>query len=149
MSGSALSVALSFFAAAVGWLVLEFLGRPFRKFFDLRGEVIYVLTLTANVRAQYNELRDSPGTLEELDLSDDDRNQLRAAQISFRKMASRMTAFAVNETTALLLVKILGYKPSAAAAALIGVANTRAVYGADRIKHMKDLAKALRLPKAV
>jgi hypothetical protein len=62
--------------------------------FDLRGEVIYVLTVTANVRAQYKELRDSPGVLEELDLSDDDRKQLRDARISFREMASRMTAFA-------------------------------------------------------
>jgi hypothetical protein len=45
------------------------------------------------------------------------------------------------------LVEILGYKPSAAAAALIGVSNTRAIYGADRIKHMNDLAKALKLPR--
>ncbi len=50
MSAGALSVALSFFAATVAWLVFEFVGRPFRRFFDLRGEVIYVLTVTANVR---------------------------------------------------------------------------------------------------
>lgn len=149
MSGGALSVALSFFAATVGWLVLEFLGRPFRRFFDLRGEVIYLLTLTANARAQYKELRNSPGTLEQLSLSDDDRKQLHDAQMSFREVASRMTAFAANETFALSLVKMLGYRPSTAAAALIGFANTRAIYGADRNKHMKDLAEALRLPKAV
>jgi hypothetical protein len=69
--------------------------------------------------------------------------------MSFREVASRMTAFAANETLALSLVKMLGYRPSTAAAALIGVANTRAIYGADRIKHMKDLAEALRLPNAV
>jgi hypothetical protein len=109
------------------------------KIFDLRGEVIYLLTLTANARAQYKEPRDSPGTLEQLNLSDDDRKQLHDAQMSFREVASRMTAFAANETFALSLVKMLGYRPSTAAAALIGFANTRAIYGADRIKHMKGL----------
>jgi hypothetical protein len=29
----------SFLAAALGWVVLEFIARPLRKFYDLRGEV--------------------------------------------------------------------------------------------------------------
>jgi hypothetical protein len=47
-----------FVAAAVGWLTLEFLGRPLRKFFDLRGETVELLTRIANVRAAYTEFHD-------------------------------------------------------------------------------------------
>jgi hypothetical protein len=41
---SAVQVIGSFFAAALGWVILEFVGRPLRKFYDLRGEVIRRLT---------------------------------------------------------------------------------------------------------
>jgi hypothetical protein len=41
---SALQIAGSFAAAAFAWVVLEFVGRPLRNFFDLRGEVIRRLT---------------------------------------------------------------------------------------------------------
>ncbi len=92
------SVAFSFIAAVVGWLVLEFVGRPFRKFFDLRGEVIYLLTLTANVRAQYKVLRDLPDALEPLDLTEDEVKVLRQTERSFRDIAARMVAFSARDT---------------------------------------------------
>jgi len=46
---SAAQVIGSFLAAALGWVVLEFVARPLRKFYDLRGEVIRRLTEYANV----------------------------------------------------------------------------------------------------
>jgi hypothetical protein len=34
---------LGFAAAAIGWITLEFLGRPLRRFFGLRGETVELL----------------------------------------------------------------------------------------------------------
>ncbi len=48
---SAIQAVGSFFAAAFDWVVLEFVGRPLRRFYDLRGEVIRRLTEFANVGA--------------------------------------------------------------------------------------------------
>jgi hypothetical protein len=72
---------------------LEFVGRPLRKFFDLRGEVIRRLIEFANVRAHWKELPDSSGAvsgnLEEIDLSAVDLARLEEAQRTFRDLASQ------------------------------------------------------------
>ena len=119
----------SFLAAAIGWIALEFVARPFRKFFDLRGEIIQLSVQTANVRARVKESRSGFGEPEILDLSEDDIKRLDAAQNSYRELASRMSAFAENETLAFRAALILGYDPASASAALIGISNTRHLYG--------------------
>src|SRR5258708_33204409 len=42
------TVAWSFAAAVIGWLTLEFVGRRFRRFYDLRGEIISRLVQFSN-----------------------------------------------------------------------------------------------------
>ncbi len=44
-------VAWSFTAVVIGWLTLEFVGRSFRRFYDLRGEIILRLAHFENVGA--------------------------------------------------------------------------------------------------
>jgi hypothetical protein len=140
---------LSFAAAVAGWVVLEFVGRPFRRFYDLRGEVIQELVRHANVPARYKELRDSSGAtsgdVTDLGLSEEQIRKLDAALDSFRMLASRMSTFAGNETVALLVAQALGYKPAKASSGLIGLSNTRDTYGPDRNFHLKTLASALKL----
>jgi hypothetical protein len=86
---SALQVIGSFLAAALGWVVLEFVGRPLRKFFDLRGEIIRRLIEFANIRARWKDIPDSSGAVsgerEALSLSDGEIARLEEAQ----KNASR------------------------------------------------------------
>jgi hypothetical protein len=63
----------SFVAGAVAWVVLEFFGRPVRKFYDLRGEAIYLLAQTGNVRARYKEIRGNVEQVEVVqDITDED-----------------------------------------------------------------------------
>jgi len=139
----------SFFAAVVGWVTLEFVGRPFRNFFDLRGDVIRILTEYANVRARWKPIRDSVGAesgdMEELDLTYDEIARLELAVRDIRAIAARMRAFAVNETWARVAVYALGYDPHKASAGLIGLSNTFERYGEEKNFHKKRIAEALRI----
>jgi hypothetical protein len=87
--GSAIAGAVG---AALGRIILNFLGSPVRKYFDLRGEVIRRVTEFANVRARWQQTRDG-----ELRVIDIDPNEalygkedvrLYEAKRTFRDLAS-------------------------------------------------------------
>jgi hypothetical protein len=103
----------SFAAAAVAWIVLEFVGRPLRKFYDLRGGAICLLARTANVAARWKEIPDDAGAfsgqVETLHVSEEQIGDLAEARKLFRDLASQFRAVAGNETSALFLVQWLGY----------------------------------------
>jgi hypothetical protein len=114
----------SFLAAALGWVALEFVARPLRKFYDLRGEVIRRLTEYANVRARLQPYPGAPaGTYEQLELSEEEGERLNKARDVLRDLASQMVAFADNETCALYVAKAMRYDPKHAAEGLIGLSN--------------------------
>jgi hypothetical protein len=81
---AALQAVGSFAAAAFAWVALEFVGRPLRKFFDLRGEIIRRLIEFTNIRARWKEIPDSSGAIsgerEALDLSEAEIARLEEAQ---------------------------------------------------------------------
>jgi hypothetical protein len=139
----------SFAVATIGWLVLEFVGRPYRRFYDLRGEVIQALVQFANVRARYRAIPDNVGAtsgeMESLGLPDDEIERLELAKNTFRELAARMSAFAENETVALWLARTVAYNPAAASAGLIGISNSLDESSPDRAFHRRTLARALRL----
>lgn len=135
-------------AAAIGWVTLEFLGRPYRKFLDLRGEVIRLLVETANVSARFKEPRSENDSVEVFELSDEETRRLTDAVVAFRNLAAQMTAFAENETVARKIAYLFGYNPVGASQALIGISNTRHLYGRSRKYHLDNLAKALKFERA-
>jgi hypothetical protein len=141
----------SFAAGVIGWLVLEFVGRPFRNFFDLRGEVIRTLTEFANLKARWKPARDDSGAesgdMEEMDMSQTELLRLTKAAAEIRTLAARMRAFAVNETFGLYAAKLLRYDPIGASSALIGLSNSLEFYGEQKSMHRKALLKALRIPE--
>jgi hypothetical protein len=137
----------SFVAGVVGWLVLEFVGRPFRSFFDLRGEVIRALTEFADVKARWKPVRSGLGGVEDMHLSDTEILRLAKASGEIRTLAARMRAFALNETSGLLVAKLLRYDPIGASSALIGLSNTFETYGEEKSNHRKALLKALCIPE--
>jgi len=130
---AAIQVIGSFLAASIGWVVLEFVGRPLRKFFDLRGEIIRRLIEFANIRARWKEIPDSTGAVsgerEALSLSKAEIARLEEAQKMLRDLASQMRAFAENETSARLIAQMLGYNLKGASAGLIGLSNSFDTYG--------------------
>jgi hypothetical protein len=130
-----------FALGGVGWLVTSFLGRPFREFFDLRGEVIHKSVLYANVIAAQHEGPD--GTVISTGLSEGDLDRLREAQSVFRDLAARMRAFALNEHFAVWLVRMWGYDPMVASTRLLGVSNTLHEAGSHRNDAKQALEKVL------
>ena len=131
----------------IGWFVTSFVGRPIRQFFDLRGEVIHRAVLYDNVTAA---MRQSPdGSVEPLEISEDERNRLREAQNAFRDLAARMRAFALNERFAVRVVESLGYDPMEASAAVLGVSNTLYKYGSDRTAKKEALETVLRFRASI
>jgi hypothetical protein len=138
----------SFFAAAIAWVVLEFVGRPSRKFFDLRGEIIQKLAEYDNVRARATETRPEQdyGVDNSIKLNEEELKRMDEAIKCFRDLAARMRAFAENETVALWGVRrLLRYDPAGASKALFGLSNSYSIYGKERTFHRKQLVAALRL----
>jgi hypothetical protein len=144
---AALQTIGSFAAAVFGWLLLEFVGRPLRKFYDLRGEIISQLVQYANLRAHYKVIYEhgEEATFEEANLSEDEIRRLDTAQASLRTLAARMSAFAGNESFALWVTRTLGYNPQRASAGLMGLSNTLQEYSRDRTFHRTTLADALKI----
>jgi hypothetical protein len=116
-----------FFGAAIGWVTLEFIARPARRFFDMRGEVAALMIELANLRSQYKEVADevgaTSGELESFGLDEDEIKRLDEAKVTYRNLAARLRAFAVNETLASWLVR-RRYDPWTAGAGLIGLSNS-------------------------
>jgi hypothetical protein len=131
-----------FVLGGVGWLVTSFAARPFRQFFDLRGEVIHKSVLYANVIAAQHEGPDF--SIISSDLSEGDLARLREAERVFRDLAARMRAFALNEHFAVWLVRMWGYDPMVASTRLLGVSNTLHEAGSHRNDAKDALEKVLR-----
>jgi hypothetical protein len=139
----------SFVAGAGAWVVLEFIGRPLRKFYDLRGDTIYLLAQTGNVRARLNEIPGNVGQVEVVqDFTDEDMATLKEAQNKIRDLASRFRAFAGNETYALRFALWIGYDPMKASGGLFGLSNSIEKSGSEKAFHKKTIAEALSLVDA-
>src|SRR5262249_28074311 len=101
--------------AALGWIILNFVGRPGGRYFDFLGEVIRRVTEFANVRPRWQQTRD--GELRAIDIDPNDMLyekedvRLNEAKRTFRDLASQMRAFAENESLAMWLVVRLEYNP--------------------------------------
>src|SRR5437867_2404222 len=115
--------------AALGWVALEFVARPIRRFYDLRGEIIRRMAQYANVRARYKEERDEPNRVTELTLSEAEIAKLDEARHAIRDLATQMRAFALNETFAKWILLLLRYDLHKASEGLFGVSNTLDTYG--------------------
>lgn len=142
------TVAWSFTAAVIGWLTLEFVGRPFRRFYDLRGEIISRLAQFANVSARWKEILDDDGVVsgrKEQSLSEDEIKRLEEAKGILRNLASQMRAFALNETVGGYAVRLFRYNPRKASDGLFGLSNSIDTYGSERRLHRVTIAKALRI----
>jgi hypothetical protein len=126
---STLPVVGAAFAAAAGWVILEFVGRPLRRFYDMRGEAIVLLIDYANLRARYREIEDdvgaTSGKIVDLDVDVDEIKRLDEGQKVYRNLAPRLRAFAVTETSARwIVIRVLHQDPSAASKGLIGISNS-------------------------
>jgi hypothetical protein len=141
----------SFVAGAAGWFALEFVGRPVRRFFDLRGEVLRQMAVFANVSARWKEVRDSVGAIsgerEDMGLSAVENQRLEEAQRLLRDLASQMRAFTQNEWLAARIVRWLRFDPLKASAGLFGLSNVLDTHGGSRAFQTKTVEDALRIAR--
>ena len=133
--------------AGLGWVTLEFVARPIRRFFDLRGEIIRRVAQYNNVPARYRDKRD--GTKETLPIGEDQLAKLQEAQSVIRDLAARMRGFAHNESFAEWVLLQLRYDPRGASDGLFGLSNDMDTYGEDQRRRRQIIGKALRIPENI
>jgi hypothetical protein len=128
MSGSlnAVSIISGVIGGIASWFATDFIFRPVRQFFQLRGEICQAMVMFDNVR---------PGDL----------TKLEEARDAFRLLGARMLAFAHTEWLGSWLIVGLRYDPTKAGRSLIGVSNTISTAGEERHKRKQDVMAALRI----
>ncbi len=141
------SLIVAAIGAGIGWALTEFVARPIRKFFDLRGEIIRRIAQYANVPARYNDLRN--GKKEILPLTEDQLAKLQEAQGVVRDLAAQMRGFAHSETLAKLVLRLLRYDPREASEGLFGLSNDMDTYGEAVLRRRKIISGALRIPESI
>jgi len=130
--------------AIVAWLTTEFIGRPFRRFFDLRSETARRLVPFDNVFAR---MRMVDGLHREpIELSPSQDARLTEAENIFRDLASQMRAFTQAEPIAASIVKhVCRYDAWDASRALIGYSNEISTEGPMRASFKAQVGKLLRI----
>jgi hypothetical protein len=146
--------------AGIGWAATEFLARPIRKFFDLRGEIIQKIAQYSNVPARWDEMPDgkkvdlSPvrelwdGEKEVVPSSENEDARLIEAHGVLRDLATRMRAFAHNETGATRVLALFRYDAHRASDGLFGLSNDIGMIGV-RARWKQTISDALRIPKNI
>jgi hypothetical protein len=132
---------LSAIVAILGWLIFEFVGRPFRRFFDLRSEVARRLVQFNNVFAR---VRWAHGSLEFIELPPEEDARLTEAQHIFRDLGSQMQGFEQAEPFAVWIVS-WRYDVSEASNALIGYSNEIATASELRELLKGNIERVLRI----
>ena len=137
-------VFLGALGAFVVWVGLEFVGKPFRAFFELKKECLEILTLYGNVGARGFYIHDDD--LRPIDPQIVAREmRLREAEGAFRKCGSKLQAFADTETLAVIALRRLGYQPIEAGRGFVGLSNSIGEYGQTRNKNRNLIERSLKV----
>jgi hypothetical protein len=127
---------------ALAWFALELVGRPVRKFFELRRSVRHQMLALANVPTP--QARETCVTSEQIRQYDRDLKKAREAQGILHDLASQMLAFAESERAACMAIRPFGFDPSSAGSGLIGLSNTLDRQGKGRAGFHNNVERALR-----
>ena len=127
---------------AFAWFAIELVGRPVRKFFDLRRTVHQQMLALADVPTP--QARETCVTSEQIRRYDLDLKKARAAQRVLRDLASQMEAFAANERAASFAIRLIGFDASAAGSGLLKLADALDRHGPERAKFHGHVGRALR-----
>jgi hypothetical protein len=145
----AMPVSFGAIGVIIGWIGLEFVGKPFRTFFDLKRGSLETLTLYANVRARTKELvlRNDDGVMSwpsSPRLETAEERRLREAEEAFRQWGSRFNAFARTEWLAVFVLHLLRFRPEDAGKGFIGLSNSIGEYGQTRHESRKLVERSLK-----
>ena len=131
---------------ALGWLSLEFLARPIRRFFDLRQEAQRRITLYAAYR------RDTPDYFSPLDgptfVFPDPKvteDSLAEARHQIRDVGSQIFAFGNGEWPAATLLRRFGINATVAGEQIMHLEREMNEVGGAVIERRKAIFSALRI----
>jgi hypothetical protein len=138
------SIGFGLLSGVAGWMISEFLAKPFRRGIDLVAEARTLSLIYANVQARARMAGNrNDGYVSHLEIPEEAETRLRKAEEVFREVGARMQAFAATDRAAAALLRGLGTDVSAAGTALIGLSNSIGVYGYPRHDAQSRVARAL------
>jgi hypothetical protein len=138
------SIAFGLISGFVGWMLTEFVAKPFRKGIDLIAEARSLSIIYANVQARHRETgTDGTGPLAAMDIPQEAEERLQLAERSFREQGARLQAFAKTDVVAAKALKLLKVDVEAAGIAFIGLSNNVGIYGKNRNDANTRLTTAL------
>lgn len=134
--------------ALAAWVALEFVGKPIRRFFDLKAEIARQLAVFGNVGARGVAEKYRGITLAYTDdeITPQQLSRITSARDVFRDLSAQMRAFADTETLAKLVLRVLGYDPGRASRAMMSLSNNIEYYGQERSEARQNVQTALKLP---
>jgi hypothetical protein len=138
----------SLILGAIGWLMIEFAGRPIRRFFDLRGEVIRRMALYADIRKLI--IQSEGGEVDTPVVPEAIGARAREAEGVIRDLAAQMLSFADNEALATLIITHgLRYDARKAAVGLFALSYTMHTSGSLKKPPVEMVAEALHIDQGI
>jgi hypothetical protein len=142
------SIGFGLLAGVIGWMISEFLAKPFRRGIDLVAEARTSILIYANVSARARMPHDrNDGYVAHVELTEEAEARLRKAEEAFRELGARMQAFAGTDRAAAFILRALGTNLRSAGIALIGLSNSIGMYGQQRHDVQKRVATELGVPQ--
>jgi hypothetical protein len=140
------TIAFGLVSGFAGWMLTEFLAKPFRKAVDLIVEARASLIIFGSVQARHRSSpRDVDADLVACDMPSEAEDRLKEAEKTFRDLGARLQAFAAVEGPAVWTMRVIGTDLHEAGLAFIGLSNSIGVYGKQRNDAQQRAERALRL----
>jgi hypothetical protein len=128
-------------SAVLGWFGFELLGRPIRRFFELRRKILVQMRILGNIPLpKPREMAVSSRQIREYDQA---VRNVRKAQRIFRNHGFRLLAFGENEPATHNALGLLGFNLVAAGRELIKLSETYPRPDTNRTDLQKQIKRAL------
>jgi hypothetical protein len=139
------SIGFGLVSGVAGWMISEFLAKPFRRGIDLVADARTSILVYANVEAR---AKVSPnGYAAHVELTEESEKRLRKAEEVLRELGAKMQAFAGTDRAAAFVLRALGTDLRSAGIALIGLSNSIGRYGQQRHNAQQRVAAVLGVPQ--
>ncbi|MBP1064874.1 hypothetical protein JOE51_006341 [Bradyrhizobium japonicum] len=143
------TIAFGLVSGFVGWMLTEFMAKPFRKALDLAAEAKTLLIVYGNVQARYMGSATSlDAPLTQQQIPEGAEKRLSEAEGKLRELGARFQAFAATDTAASWMLRCLGIDLHEAGLAFIGLSNSIGIYGKQRADAQTRADQALRLRRS-
>jgi hypothetical protein len=140
------SIGFGLLSGVVGWMISEFLAKPFRRGIDLVADARTSVLVYSNVEAR---AKVSPnGYASHVELTEESEKRLRKAEEILRELGAKMQAFAGTDRAAAFVLRALGTDLRSAGIALISLSNSIGSYGQQRHDAQSLIAATLGLPQS-